>query len=86
MTSRQSLSNNHFGHDSQVADVLDYLQRNEPSVFNQFIAEFPEWDDVKGDMTTIQEECDPDWTSWAADWIEDTTAIYWEDGEPWIEQ
>jgi len=82
---KEALSNNHFGHDNQLTDVLNWLQSNQPSTFKSFIAEFPEWDEVKGDMALIIRDFDPEWSNWATDWIEAATEIYWDEGEPWLE-
>jgi hypothetical protein len=83
---RESLSNNHFSHEDQLTDVLNWLQSNQPSTFKAFITEFPEWEYEKGDKELIQEKYDVEWFSWATDWVEAATDVYWEDGEPWLEK
>lgn len=80
----QALSNNHFSHEQQLTDVLNWLQANDPDMFKKFIAEFPEWSEAKGDMALILETFDDEWPMWATDWIETVTDITWDEGEPWL--
>lgn len=81
---RDSLSSNHFSHEGQLTDALNWLQTNNPLQFKLFLAEFPEWESVANGPDML-EDLDPEWPMWATDWLEASTAIYWEDGEPWVE-
>lgn len=82
---RDSLSSNHFGHEGQLTDALNWLQTNNPVHFKAFVEEFPEWEDIQMYADCTIDELDPEWSMWATDWLEANTVIYWEDGEPWVE-
>jgi len=82
---RDSLSSDHFSHDDQVRDVVNWL--DEPSRV-KFLAAFPEWDRLVWDGSWLEPEAsgvDPEYTSWVCVWLEQNTAVYWSDGEPWID-
>jgi hypothetical protein len=88
---RSSLSSNHFSTDIQLEDAVSWLQHNQAEKFALFLANFPEWvTRTKGDTVgsswfdTEAMGVDPEWGSWAVDWVENNTDIFWEDGEPWI--
>jgi hypothetical protein len=81
-----AISSNHYSHDQQVQDALDYLQTNHLPQYEALVADFPEvtniryvgsWFDVEG------MQVDPEWSSWVADAIETTGLVIWEEGEPW---
>lgn len=82
-----ALSSNHLSVDQQVADVMNYLDSNHPTVYEKIVVEFPEW--VNGlswngswfDTATMG--VDVEWGSWLTDAIEATGLVIWEEGEPW---
>lgn len=83
---RQSISSGHFSHDQQVKDAVDHLTSDERALFDEA---FPEWDTLTWSDDSSWLDCDengvdPEYTSWVCDWIENNTAVYWEDGEPWL--
>ena len=82
----RTVSNNHFSVDQQIADAVDALTTKEREEFDK---EFPEWRDLKWAGSWVDTEAmgvDSEWSSWVADWIEENTGIYWEDGEPWLRE
>lgn len=85
-----SLSSNHKSVDDQLQDAVSYLEHNQPEQYAAFLIAFPEWPNrTFGDghsswFDTEKMGVDPEWGSWAVDWIEGNTDILWEDGEPWI--
>jgi hypothetical protein len=89
---RVALSNNHSSFDNQVADVVSWLS-NQPQYadlmerrFTQ--NDFPEYNSLVWEGSWVDTEAsgvEPDYMSWVAEWLEDKSPVYWEDGEPWIE-
>jgi hypothetical protein len=82
----ESVSSNHFSHDQQVMDALDYLRFHMTQTFEEIRVNFPEIDNVVWSGSWF--DCaamnvDPEYTSWLADAIVETGFIYWEEGEPW---
>lgn len=89
----RALSSNHFSHDLQVADVIDYLIADELT-FKRLNETFPELEAALTNLASDNKSSwvdtgmlglDPDFMSWVTDWIEENTSVYWEDGEPWVE-
>lgn len=81
-----NLSSNHYSPDQQLRDVLDWLEKHEPTLFGEFTSAHPAWRRVEFSGAWIDAETmgvDPDWSSWCVDWLENHTSVYWEDGEPW---
>lgn len=85
-----ALSHNGYSVDLQLADVVSYLEGADPDTYSEFLRAFPEWERVifPEQSAWIDWEAmgvDIEWSSWAVDWIENNTPIYWEEGEPWID-
>jgi hypothetical protein len=83
---RTAISSNHFSHDIQVKDAVSYMNKAAKEEFN---AAFPEFDELiwEGSWVHAQKSgVDVEYMSWACDWIEAMTEIYWEDGEPWVNE
>ncbi len=86
-----ALSSNHFSHDDQVADVLSYLSHTDDATLrglaDDFLREFPEYNSLEWSGSWVDAEAsgvDPEYMSWAADWIENNTPVFWSDGEPFL--
>lgn len=81
-----AISDNHFSLDEQIEDAIAYLTDEQYEAFRR---EFPEYDEGliwSGSwVDTERSGVDPEFMSWVADWIESNTNIYWEDGEPWLD-
>lgn len=95
---RQSISSNHWSHDTQVRDAVDWLHLNRPAEHAEFLNVFNVWPMVQMEGSHFQWlavpftkdeghmiEVDPEFGSWCCEWIEDNTPIFWEDGEPWVD-
>lgn len=83
---RLSLSSNAFSTDDQIADALSYLSHKYPDLSNKFVEKFPEYNSLEWSGSWVDTEAsgvDVEYMSWVADWIEDNTTIFWEEGEPW---
>lgn len=81
-----AISSNAFSLDLQLADAVARL---DPKEHEGFLAAFPEWEGLLWSMSHVDTEAsgiDPEYISWAVDWIEAHTDIYWEDGEPWLDE
>jgi len=88
---REALSNNGWSADDQMADVVSWLSHDVGfrDVSDRFEAEFPEYNSLVWGGSHVDTEAsgvDPEYTSWVIDWIEDNTPVFWEDGEPWIDE
>jgi hypothetical protein len=86
MCERRALSSNHFGLESQIADILGSAPR---AVREGFHAEFPEWMRLQWSYGSVDWEktpdVDPDLASHMADWIEASDqGVRWEEGEPFL--
>lgn len=90
---RESLSSNHFSVDTQVTDVVKYLNDHHPGLAIAFFAAFPDyakWQQAlmaNAPLSQVYEgdtDLDPEYSSWLVEWIEKNTSVYWEEGEPWI--
>jgi hypothetical protein len=85
-----AISSNRFSTDDQTADVISYLshQLEHHAVMEKFVKDFPEYNGLTWEgswVNTQDSDVEPDYMSWVRDWIEDNTPVYWEDGEPWID-
>jgi len=86
MPTRVALSDNHASHDIQMVDAMQYLALTAPAAFQQIVAEFPEWNQLRFDGAWVDAAAmgvDPEWPMWLTDAIEATGHVVWEDGEPW---
>ena len=64
---------------------MDYLVDADPEAHGAIVALFPEWATVTFDGAWVDTESlglDPEFTSWLADAIENESAIFWDEGEP----
>lgn len=86
---RESLSSGHFSTDTQLEDAVSFLEHNLPAIFAEFLEAFPEWERRtmgEGHSSWFDVETmgvDIEWSSWAVDWVEEHSPVWWEDGEPW---
>lgn len=92
---RQALSSNHYSHDDQVVDVMNYLYSNDRPAYDAIVAEFPEYEHTINEVFRRQASTDswldtdaagvdPEYMMWVTDAIEAKSPVYWEDGEPWV--
>lgn len=87
---RESLSSGHFSTDLQLEDAVSFLEHNLPAIFAEFLEAFPEWETRTmgdGHSSWFDVETmgvDAEWSSWAVDWVENHSPVWWEDGEPWV--
>lgn len=78
------ISSNHFSHDEQVLDALNYLRVRHVDAYCTVRRDFPENIVFDGGwFNTEAMDVEPEWSSWLADAIEATGLVTWEDGEPW---
>ena len=83
----ECISSNHFSHDQQVLDVMDYLEIEDGIAFSHLINMFPEWLNVSFDGAWIDTDAmdvDVEFTSWLVDEIEACSNVMWHDGEPYM--
>jgi hypothetical protein len=87
----EAISSNHFSHDQQVVDVMDYLEHNDGIAYSHLINMFPEYLRVTfGDsptsawIDTDAMDVDVDFMGWLTDEIEACCNIMWHDGEPYM--
>jgi len=81
---RAGLSSGHFSLTDQTNDVVGWLRHQDPDAHAAFCAEFPEWDEFyQAGGYGEQVGLDPDYGSWAVDWIEGNSTVTWDDGEPY---
>jgi len=84
------LSSNHYSTDDQIADVISFLSATEDyfSIMEvQFLAEFPEYNDLEWSGSWVDTESsnvDLDYMMWVAEWLENNTPVFWEEGEPFM--
>lgn len=81
------VSSSQWSHDLQVSDVINYWLSTDQE--RSFVRAFPEWDELVWEgahVNTAESDVDDDYMSMITDWIEAFTEIYWEDGEPWLEE
>lgn len=82
-----TISSGHFSVDMQATDALRWLESNAPKAHAAVISEFPEMSDPKWQMMGSWLHTDAmgvgvEYGSWLVDAIENTGAVYWEEGEP----
>lgn len=84
----EPLSSNHFSHDLQVLDVLNWMETEFPEEFAIIQSQFPEvaniimegaWFDTKAMGVDVE------WSSWLTDEIEQTCFVVWWEGEPFFD-
>jgi len=86
------LSSNHYSTDDQIADVVSFLSNDADPTYselmeNSFLAEFPEYNSLEWSGSWVDTEnsnVDLDYMSWVADWLENNTPVFWEEGEPFM--
>ncbi len=87
---RCSISSNHHSFDIQISDAMKVFRAMADAFdVNLFHSDFPEYDNLKWAGSWVNTEVsdvDPEYMHWVADWLESHTPIYWEDGEPWLEE
>lgn len=83
-----ALSSNHYSHDQQVSDVLDFLLKDDRELEEEFTRQFPEYTFLTwgGGGDAHASNVDPEYMQWITEWIEANTDVYWEDGEPWYDE
>lgn len=78
-----TVSSNHFSHDQQVWDALQYLKENHHENYLEIrvhlSAEYH-----CGEWVLYGATQDPEYGSWLCDAIEDTGIIEWWEGEPFV--
>jgi hypothetical protein len=86
MMGRIAISSNHFSNDMQVQDAVSYLSDEQRE---RLFSVYPEWDELIWEDSWVHTQksgVDPEYVSWVQDWIEADTEIYWEEGEPWVNE
>tara|TARA_R110000772_G_scaffold223784_1_gene334358 strand:+ start:122 stop:466 length:345 start_codon:yes stop_codon:yes gene_type:complete len=81
----ETISSNHFSHDQQVQDVMEYLEHHDGIAYSHLVNMFPEFTVALFDGSsydTYSMDVDADWSSWLTDEIEACSNIMWMDGEP----
>ena len=86
-----TISSNHYSVDGQLEDAASWLEHNLPDTFAAFLVAFPEWErrtmgELSSWFDTEAMGVDVEWSSWAIDWIEANSPVYWEEGEPWVDE
>jgi hypothetical protein len=86
----EAISHNGFSVDLQLKDAVKFVAAEFPALYDEFLRSFPEWErvifpDQSAWIDWEEMGVDVEWSSWAVDWIEQNTPIYWEEGEPWID-
>lgn len=82
----EPISSDHYSHDQQVMDALSYLESFYPADYVAVVQALPELESVQWAGSWFDVEAmnvDPEFSSWAADAIEETGRVFWEEGEPW---
>ena len=85
----EAISTNHFSHDLQVVDVMDYLEQNDGIAYSHLINMFPEYLNVTfGERSswvdTESMGVEADFMSWLTDEIEACSNVMWLEGEPYM--
>lgn len=82
-----AISSNAWALDIQALDAIDWLGGcPDTSHVDAVLAQFPEVADLDTHRIDAEElGLDPDYVSWLVDAIENTGAVWWEDGEPFAE-
>jgi len=84
------LSSNHYSTDDQIADVVSFLSNDDTYstlMDTRFIAEFPEYNELVWSGSWVDTESsnvDLEYMSWVAEWLENYTPVFWEEGEPYM--
>lgn len=84
---RQAISDSHWSHDDQVADVMRWLAHNAPNDYSYLVEQFPGFHALVWSgawVDTVASAVDPEYMCWVTDAIEADTPVFWEDGEPWV--
>lgn len=83
----ETISSNHFSHDQQVMDVMEFLELNDGVAYAHLMNMFPELYNVAWDgswLDTVLMGVDVEFTSWLCDEIEACTTVMWLEGEPFF--
>jgi len=84
------LSSNHYSTDDQIADVVSFLSNDDAYstlMETSFKNEFPEYNSLEWSGSWVDTEnsnVDLDYMSWVAEWLENNTPVFWEEGEPYM--
>ena len=84
---RQAISDSHWSHDDQVADVMRWLSHNAPNDYAYLVEQFPGFHALVWSgawVDTVASAVDAEYMCWVCDAIEQDTAVFWADGEPWV--
>ena len=82
----ETISSNHFSHDLQVLDALEFLEHNDGVAYAHLMNMFPEMYNVALDGSWFDHSLmgvEADYSSWLCDEIEACSNIMWHDGEPY---
>lgn len=82
-----TISSNHWSHDTQVSDAMNWLRVNHPAEWSTINRDFDGIVSLSSNFTEFCEQypdVDPEHGSWLADAIEDTGLVQWIDGEPYV--
>lgn len=89
--SRVALSSNAFSVDDQTADVLSWLSNSDNAthrnLMDRFVSAFPEYNSLIWGGAWVDTEAsgvDPEFMSWARDWLEESGLVEWVEGEPYL--
>ncbi len=85
---RELISSSHHGVDNQTRDAVSYLT---DAQLVDFLKAFPAWPRLieasahptLSSFDTEAAELDVEYPCWVIDWIEENTAMFWEDGDLW---
>lgn len=86
------LSSNHNSHDDQVADVVSHLSNSDEYrelMDGEFQEAFPQYNSLEWSGSWMDWEAsgvDVEYMSWVTDWVEENTPVYWQDGEPVMDE
>ena len=79
------LSSNHYSHDLQVIDVMNWLGTVQRDKYEALVSKHPEWNNYIMDGSWFDYEkmgVDVEWSMWLTASIEQDTNVYWWEGEP----
>jgi len=81
------LSSNHYSHDLQVIDVMNWLGTVQRDKYEALVSQYPEWNNYVMDGSWFDIDkmgVNQEWSMWLTASIEQDTNVFWTDGEPAI--